>query len=37
MDELNKIKNTHEIGDEITLRIYRDGEEKDITLTLQEQ
>ena len=37
MDELNEIKNTHSIGDEVKLTIYRDGNEKEITLTLQEQ
>ena len=37
MDELNEIKNSHKIGDEIKLKINRDGEEKEITLTLGEQ
>lgn len=37
MDELNEIKNTHKIGDEIKLTIFRNGEEKEINLTLQEQ
>ena len=37
MDELNEIKNKHKIGDKMTLKIYRDGKEKEITLTLQEQ
>lgn len=37
MDELNEIKNSHKIGDEIKLKINRDGKEKDITLTLGEQ
>ena len=37
MDELNEIKNSHSIGDTITLKINRDGEEKDISLTLGEQ
>lgn len=37
MDELNEIKNTYNIGDEITLTIYRNGNEKEIKLTLQEQ
>lgn len=36
MDELNKIKNTHSVGDEITLTIDRNGTEKQLTLTLQE-
>lgn len=37
MDELNKIKNEHQIGDTITLRIYRDGKEESKKLILQEQ
>ncbi len=37
MDELNAIKNTLDIGDEITLRVNRDGEELDLTITLGEQ
>jgi len=37
MDELNEIKNTFNIGDEIKLTISRNGEEKEITLTLGEQ
>lgn len=37
MDELNEIKNSHSIGDEITLKISRNGKEKEIKLTLQEQ
>ena len=37
MDELNEIKNSHKIGDEIKLKINRDGNEKEITLTLGEQ
>lgn len=37
MDELNEIKNTHKIGDEITLTIHRNGEKKEIKVTLQEQ
>ena len=37
MDELNEIKNKHKIGDKMTLKINRDGKEKEITLTLQEQ
>ena len=37
MDELNEIKNKHNIGDEMTLKIYRNGSEKEITLTLGEQ
>ena len=37
MDELNEIKNTKEIGDKMTLTIWRDGETQDIEVTLQEQ
>ena len=37
MNELNEIKNTHNIGDSMTVTINRNGHEKDITLTLQEQ
>ena len=37
MDDLNKIKNSHQIGDTRTLKIYRNGEEKTIELTLAEQ
>lgn len=37
MDELNTIKNSHKIGDKLTLKINRDGKEKEVTLTLQEQ
>lgn len=37
MDELNKIKNSHKIGDEMKLKVNRDGQEKEITLTLGEQ
>ncbi len=37
MNELNEIKNSHQIGDEIKLKINRDGNEKEITLKLGEQ
>ncbi len=37
MDELNSIKNTHSIGDEVTLTINRDGKSQDVTLKLTEQ
>lgn len=37
MDQLNEIKNTHNIGDTVTLKIYRDSEYSDIQLTLGEQ
>lgn len=37
MDELNSIKNSHQIGDTITLKINRNGNEKTVSLTLGEQ
>lgn len=37
MEELNSIKNTHKIGDEMKLKINRDGKESEITLTLGEE
>lgn len=37
MDDLNTIKNSHSIGDEITLTLYRNGNEINVTLTLGEQ
>ncbi len=37
MDELNEIKNKHKVGDKMTVKINRNGTEKEITLTLQEQ
>lgn len=37
MDELNEIKNTHKIGDTITLKIYRDNKYIDVNVTLGEQ
>ena len=37
MDELNEIKNSHQIGDEIKLKINRNGSEKEISITLGEQ
>ena len=37
MDELNEIKNTHQIGDTMTLKVNRDGQERDLTITLAEQ
>lgn len=36
MDELNEIKSSHQIGDTMTLKINRNGQEKDITITLEE-
>ncbi len=37
MDELNEIKNSHKIGDEMKIKVNRDGQEKELTLTLGEQ
>ena len=37
MDELNEIKNTHQIGDEMKIKVNRNGQEKDLTITLGEQ
>lgn len=37
MEELNKIKNSHQIGDELKLKINRNGKEVSATLTLGEQ
>ena len=37
MDELNEIKNSHNIGDEMKFKVNRDGEEKELTITLGEQ
>lgn len=37
MNEINEIKNQKKIGDTMTLKVYRDGKEKDIKVTLQEQ
>ena len=37
MNELNEIKNTHNIGDTMTVTINRNGNEKELTVTLQEQ
>lgn len=36
MDELTKIKNSHQIGDTITLVVNRNGEEKELSVTLEE-
>ena len=36
VDELNNIKNSHNIGDTMTLTINRNGKESDITITLEE-
>lgn len=37
MDDLNKIKNSHKIGDEMKIKVNRDGQEKELTVTLGEQ
>lgn len=37
MDELNAIKNQKQIGDTLKLKVFREGKEKEITVTLQEQ
>lgn len=37
MDDLNDIKNTHQIGDKMNLKLYRDGKELTVELTLAEQ
>ena len=37
MDELNEIKNSHSIGDELKLVVNREGKKVDITVTLGEQ
>ena len=36
MDELNEIKNSHKIGDTMSLTINRSGEQKEIKVTLEE-
>lgn len=36
INELNKVKNKSKIGDTVTLKIYRDGEEKEIQIVLGE-
>ena len=37
MDELNEIKNSHQIGDSMKIKVNRNGKEETLTLTLQEQ
>ena len=37
MDELNAIENQKQIGDTLKLKVFREGKEKEITVTLQEQ
>lgn len=36
MDELNDIKNSHKVGDVLTLTVNRNGEEKELKVTLEE-
>ena len=37
MDELNEIKNSHQIGDELKIKVNRNRQEKELTITLGEQ
>ena len=37
MDDLNKIKNSHKIGDEMKIKVNRDKTEKELTIILGEQ
>lgn len=37
MDELNELKNKKQIGDEFKVKVYRNGNEKEVTIKLQEQ
>ncbi len=37
MDELNEVKNSHQIGDEMKIKVNRDGNEKELTIVLGEQ
>ena len=37
MDDLNKIKNSHKIGDEMKIKVNRNGQERELTVTLGEQ
>ena len=37
MEELNNIKNSHQIGDSLTIKVNRNGKELDLTVILQEQ
>ena len=36
MAELNRIKETHEAGESVTLTVWRDGQEFDVTIRLTE-
>lgn len=35
-NDLNEIRDSHEIGDTMTITVYRNGKEKELTVTLQE-
>ena len=37
MDKLNEIKNSHQIGETMKIKLNRNGNEKEVTVTLQEQ
>ena len=37
MDDLNKVKNSHKIGDEMKIKVNREGQERELTITLGEQ
>ena len=37
VDELNEIKNKHSVGDELKLKVYRQGKTVNITLILGEE
>ena len=37
MEDLNSIKNSHQIGDKMTIKFYRDGKEITSEITLAEQ
>ena len=37
MDDLNKIKNSHKIGDEMKIKVNREGQERELTVTLGEE
>ena len=36
MDKLNELKNKHNIGDEVKIKLIRNGEEKEVSVTLGE-
>lgn len=36
MDELNEIKDSHKVGEQMTVKVYRNGIEKELTITLAE-